>query len=143
VVVALMVAVAVLGVVVFGLVVVGRETARLQATARPAVFDLEEAVDFIAERLPPEVAGRLSHDDVRWILRADVDLLEDATEDPDAEGAEVVDEDAAVARILERADAEERGLDDGDIVAVLDARGGYLEAIGAVGPEVSGPEEPT
>src|SRR4051794_20965101 len=137
-----MVAVAVAGVVVVGLVVVGRETARLQATARPAVFDLEEAVDFIADRLPPEVAGRLSHDDVRWILRTDVDLLEDATEDPDAEGAEVVDEDAAVARILERADDEERDLHDADIAAVLDARSGYLEAIGAVGPQVSGPEDP-
>jgi hypothetical protein len=142
VVVALMVLVAVLAVTALGLVVVGRETSRLQATARPAVFDVEEAVDFIADRLPPDVAGRLTHDDVRWILRTDVDLLEDATDDPDAEGAEVVDEDAAVARILERADDDERDLDDADVVAVLDARGAYLEAIGAVGPEVSGPEDP-
>ena len=105
------------------------------------MFDLEEAVDFIADWLRREVAGRLTHDDVRWILRADVDLLEQATDDPDAEGAEVVDEDDAVARILERADAEDRELEDADIAAVLDGRSAYLEAIGAVGPEVAGPED--
>ena len=66
-------------VVVIGLVVVGRETARLAAAARPAVFDLEEAVEFIAERLPPDSQARMSHDDVRWVLRADADLLEEAT----------------------------------------------------------------
>ena len=141
--VALLVALAVLGVVVLALVVVGRETFRLRTSARPAVFDLEEAVDFIADRLDEGVAGRLTLDDVRWILRADVDLLERATDDPDAEGPEVVDEDDAVARILERADAEDRDLEDADIAAVLDGRSAYLEAIGAVGPQVSGPEDPS
>jgi hypothetical protein len=140
--VALLIALAVLGVVVLALVVVGRETFRLRTSARPAVFDLEEAVDFIADRLDERVAGRLTLDDVRWILRADVDLLERATDDPDAEGPEVVDEDDAVARILQRADAEDRDLEDADIAAVLDGRSAYLEAIGAVGPQVAGPDDP-
>ena len=140
--VALLIALAVLGVVVLALVVVGRETFRLRTSARPAVFDLEEAVDFIADRLEESDAGRLTLDDVRWILRADVDLLERATDDPDADGPEVVDEDDAVARILQRADAEDRDLEDADIAAVLDGRSAYLEAIGAVGPQVAGPEDP-
>lgn len=140
--VALLIALAVLGVVVLALVVVGRETFRLRTSARPAVFDLEEAVDFIVDRLDESVAGRLTLDDVRWILRADVDLLEQATDDPDADGPEVVDEDDAVARILQRADAEDRDLEDADIAAVLDGRSAYLEAIGAVGPQVAGPEDP-
>lgn len=148
-------------VVVIGLVVLGRETARLADVARPAVFDLTEAIDYIADRLPAETQARISHDDVRWVLLADADLLEDATAelpppapapapapDPDAgsddEGAaeadsveerQVVDEDAAVARILELADASGRDLADEDIVAVLDGRLAYLEAIGAIGPE--------
>jgi hypothetical protein len=54
----------------------------------------------------------------------------------------VVDEDDAVARILQRADAEDRDLEDADIAAVLDGRSAYLEAIGAVGPQVDGPEDP-
>jgi hypothetical protein len=120
---------------VLGLVVVGRETFRLRTSARPAVFDLEEAVDFIADRLPDDVAGRLTLDDVRWILRADVDRLEQATDDPDPPDDEVVDEDDAVARILGRADAEERDLEDPDIAAVLAGRSAYLQAIGAIGPE--------
>lgn len=129
-------------VVVIGLVVLGRETARLADVARPAVFDLTEAIDFIADRLPEATQARISHDDVRWVLLADADLLEDATaelpppdEDDGDEEDEVVDEDAAVARILELADESGRELADEDIVAVLDGRLAYLEAIGAIGPE--------
>lgn len=70
-------------VVAIGLVLIGRETARLAGSARPAVFDLAEATDFIADRLAPEVQARISHGDVRWILLADADLLEEATADPD------------------------------------------------------------
>ena len=133
-----LVALAVGAVVVIGLVTVGRETWLLRTTARPAVFELEQAADFIADALSPEVAGRLTHDDVRWILRTDVDLLEDVgeTDNPHEvdEGSGVVDEDDAVARILVRAEADNRDLEDTDVVAVLAARLRYLEAIGAIGP---------
>jgi hypothetical protein len=138
-------------VVVIGLVVLGRETARLADVGRPAVFDMTEAVDFIADRLPAETQARISHEDVRWVLLADADLIEDATaelppepDDDDEDDADpalepqVVDEDAAVARILELADESGRELADEDIVAVLDARLAYLEAIGAIGPQADG-----
>ncbi|MCU1499532.1 MAG: hypothetical protein JWM47_3485 [Acidimicrobiales bacterium] len=158
-------------VVVIALLVVGRETARLAGSARPAVFDLAEATEFIADRLPPAVQARISHHDVEWILLADADLLEEATADPEdrrypwsrrprlvggrpiparddagaviedgGEGpggpyAQVVDEDVALARILVAADAAGREVADEDIVAVLDGRLAYLEAIGAIGGE--------
>jgi hypothetical protein len=146
-------------VVVIALVALGRETARLSGEARPAVFDVAQAVEFIADRLPADVQARLSHDDVRWILLADVDLLEDATRPEDEDEAEidedpvelaelvdggddehdrVVDEDHALARLLALADASGRELLDGDVLAVLDARLAYLEAIGAIGPRVAG-----
>lgn len=134
---------AVVAVVALGLVVVGREAQSLSARAHPAVFELEEAVAFIAERLPLAAASRLSHDDVRWILQADADLLEDATEEDPRLGLEVVDPHVAVGRILARSDAEGRELDDTDVVAVLDGRADYLGAIGAIGPEARGPEDPT
>jgi hypothetical protein len=128
--------VAIVAVVVMGLVVIGRETNRLAHTARPAVFELEEAVQYIVDRLPDASSARLSLDDVRWILRADVDLLEEATADPDSpDDPEVVDEDDAVARILGAADDSGRDLVDEDVVAVLDGRSAYLRAIGAIGPE--------
>ncbi len=165
-------------IVALGLVVIGRETARLSTTARPAVFDVAEAVDYIADRLPPDTQARISHDDVRWLLLADADLLEVATADPedrkypwsrrprlvegralpvaddgdlggeapDGSGLPVVDEDVAVARLIARADAAGRAIEDEDLAAVLAARLSYLEAIGAVGGEVDeGPDgnEPT
>ncbi len=124
-------------VVVIGLVVLGRETARLSSAARSAVFDLTEAVHYIADRLPEATQARISHDDVRWILLADADLLEEATAvvAPEDEETEVVDEEAAIARILALADESGRELADEDVVAVLDGRSAYLEAIGAIGPE--------
>lgn len=131
--------VAALVVVVIALVAVGREVGRLESRARPAVLQIEQAVAFIAEHLPADVAGRISHDDVRWVLGADADLLEEVTDeaiDPDEE--DVVDEDAAVALILGRAGAERLDLTDDDIVAVLAARLAYLDEIGAIGPRASG-----
>ena len=129
-------------IVVVGLVVVGRETYRLAHAARPAVFDLAEAVEYIADELPPESQARLSHDDVRWILLSDADLLESATADPDEmpfpwQRPPQRADDEAVARILAAADAADRELRDEDVVAVLDARLDYLEAIGAVGGAVT------
>lgn len=142
-----------LAVIAIALVIVGRETERLAARPRPAIFDVHEAVGWIAYRLPRGVQGRLSHDDVHWILLADAELLEDVSRDP-TEGPypwvrfeeEVdedpdrwtVDEDLAIARILSAADAEGRDLADVDVAEVLVARARYLEAIGAIGRPVEG-----
>lgn len=131
-------------IVAIGLVLIGRETARLAAAPRPAVFDLAVAVEFIADRLPAETQARMSHEDVRWILLADADLLEEATATPavtddaldDPAGGSFVDEDVAVARIFAAADRDGRELVDEDVAAVLARRLEYLELIGAVGREV-------
>jgi hypothetical protein len=128
-------------VVGIGLVVLGREAGTLASRPRPAVFELEEAVEFIADDLPVEVASQISHDDVRWVLQRDVDLLEDSTSE-EATGIQVVDEDDAIARILAAAEAEQRDLSDAAVVAVLDSRMRYLAAIGALGPEAAGPADP-
>lgn len=150
----LLFAVVLLVVFVIAFLLVGRETARLAAAARPAVFDVFEATEFIADRLSPVAQARLSHDDVRWILLADVEALEAATVDltegrfpwsrspvtaEEAEEPETVDEDEAVARVLALADESDRDLDDGDVAEVLDLRTRYLTAIGAIGGEAEPP----
>jgi hypothetical protein len=134
-VVVVLVAVAAVLVVAIAFYAVGREVVLLEDRARPAVFELEEAIQFIAERLPDEVAGRISHDDVRWVLRVDAEVLEEATAEAVARGddVEVLDEDGAVGRVLARVADERPDLSDPDVVAVLDARLAYLEAIGAIG----------
>ena len=43
---------------------VGSAVGRLENTALPAVLEVDDAVDWIAERLPEETAGQLSRDDV-------------------------------------------------------------------------------
>lgn len=139
-----LVVVAAVAVVAIGLAVVGRETARLTRQARPAVFELEEAVGFIADQLPDDVAGRLTPDDVRWIVRIDATSLEEASTEPERVelGPEVLDEDAALARVLAAVDQEDRELADADVAAVIAARTAYLEAIGAIGPRAAGPADP-
>ncbi|HEY7938910.1 MAG TPA: hypothetical protein VID05_03700 [Acidimicrobiales bacterium] len=134
------VALTIVSVVVIALVAVGREALGGATRARPAVFDLEEAVAFISEGLPPDVASRLTYDDVRWVLRTDVDALEEATAEAEHVelGMEVLDEDIAIGRILEVVDAEGRDLTDVDVASVLQGRTRYLRAIGAIGPEVLG-----
>lgn len=128
---------AAVGTVVIGLVVVGREVALGASRARPAVFDLEEAVAFIAEGLPEGTAARLTYDDVRWVLRTDADQLEAVTDDADhlELGSAILEEGPSLARVLGAADREHMEMSDADIAAVIEGRTRYLRAIGAIGPE--------
>ena len=54
----------------------------------------------------------------------------------------VVTDDEPIAFILGRADDAEVEITDEQIVAILTAQEGYYRAIGAYGPEVSGPDDP-
>ena len=123
---------------------IGREARRLDAIAPRAVYRLEEAVDFVADRLPPESQARLTHAEVDELLRAHLRWLHEQGLQPDraVDARQAIDEqvvlseDGLVAHLL--AEAERIGvelLDDVDAVNVVDAHLAYFEAIGAVGPE--------
>lgn len=135
--VVLLVVLAVVLVVGIAFYAVGREVVLLEQRVAPSVYEMEEAVPFIADRLPDDVTARISHADVRWILQVDAEELEAATAEAVADGDEdeVVDPDGAVGRVLARVGDERPDLLDEDVVAVLDARLAYLQAIGAVGDE--------
>ncbi len=121
-------------------VVVGRETDRLAGAPPRPVFDLDEAVAWVARHLPFEVSAQLSHDDVRQILRWNLDYFRSkgvtgngsSASSPATDvvvgGGETVDNVLAKARTA--------GLDytAPQVHAVLDAQMAYLEAIGALGP---------
>lgn len=102
-----------LAIVAVGLVLVGRETARLAGSARPAVFDLSRAVEVIADELPEGVQARISHDDVRWVLLADADLLEEATADPDEQRYPWSRRSLTTGRSIPVRDADGHIVDDG------------------------------
>jgi len=139
------VAAAVLGVIVVALVAVGGEVFNLSRQPRQALFDVDEAVDHVADRLPAEMTARLSYDDVRALLRWHLAYLRDegVPEDRSVIPAVpvVVADDESLARLLARADDTGLDVTDDEVWAVLDAELDYFRAIGAIGPEIlPGPE---
>ncbi len=149
---ALFAVLALVSVFVIAAVVIGRESGRLAGEAPRPVFDLEEAVEWVASHVPFEVSAVLSHDDVRQILRWNLDELAalglsgvTPPGDPGASAPEeliVVGGREAVDAVLARAKEADLEVDADQVAAVLDAQLDYLQAIGAVGPLVPGEQVP-
>ena len=123
---------------------VGREARRLDAVAPRAVYEIEDAVQFVAGRLPADSQARLTFDDLQQLLRAHLRWLHERGLQPadvvdrrqDIDEEVVVDQDTLTAWLL--AEAERRDidlLDDVDAYNVVQAHMRYFEAIGAVGPQ--------
>ena len=140
-------------VVVIALVSIGRVTFSLAAQPPPTFFHVDEAVIYIAERLPEDVTAALSYDDVRQIVEWHVEYLEDrgvaAAREGElivlsAEGAGpvIAADDEGVAHVLGRIAEADLDIDDSAVVDVLEVEGAYLRAIGAVGSVVPPPVDP-
>ena len=125
---------------------IGREAHRLDAVAPRVVYEIAEAVQFVADRLPAESQAHFTYDEVESLLREHLNWLSsrglqpEKAEDKVQDIAEpvVVDEDTLTAHLLARASS--RGIqivDDVDIVRVVEAHLAYFAAIGAVGPHAS------
>jgi hypothetical protein len=135
--------VAIVAVLAIAVVAVGAAVNRLAVEAPISVFDEDEAVEWIADRLPFEVAAQLSHDDVRALVLWHLEFLGVATETAFEESpdAVVVAEDDGLAYVLGQAGEAGLAVDDVQVVAVLEVEERYLEAIGAIGPRVVDPIE--
>src|ERR1044072_9980487 len=121
-------------------VVIGREARRLDAVPPQPVFDLNEAVAWVAEHLPFEVSAVLSHDDVRQIIDWNLEYFRTKGvsgngHSAHTEGPVVVGGAETVDYVLHRAEAVGSPYTAAPVHAVLDAQMTYLEAIGAIGPE--------
>jgi hypothetical protein len=127
--------------------VVGREARRLDALPPRVVYHLDEAVEFVAERLPPETQARLTPAELerllvfhmRWLHAKGLQPADVVDHPQDIETPTVIDEDTVVGYVL--GEAEREGvelLDDVDAVAVVEAHLQYFDAIGAVGPRAAG-----
>ena len=134
-------------VIVFGIaaVVIGREARRLDAVPPNPVFDLNEAVTWVAEHLPFEVSAVLSHDDVRQIIDWNLEYFRTKGvsgngHSAHTEGPVVVGGAETVDYVLHRAEATGSPYTAAQVHAVLDAQMTYLEAIGAIGPEAGADE---
>ena len=133
---------AVVLVVVIALVAVGREAFTLSAQPKQAHYDLEEAVEFVADRLPDEVTAVLTYDDVRSILRWHLEYLRDrgvpVRRDQLEGGPVVVEDDEGIAWVLGQADEVGLEVTDAEVAIVLETELLYFEAIGAIGGEAPG-----
>jgi hypothetical protein len=121
-------------------VVIGREARRLDAVPPNPTFNIDEAVEWVADRLPFEVSAVLSHGDVRQIIDWNLEYFRTRGvsgngHSTEVEGPVVVGGAETVDYVLHRAQANGIDLTASQVHAVLDAQMSYLEAIGAVGPE--------
>jgi hypothetical protein len=142
----LFIAAAAVCVFIIAAVVIGREARRLDAVAPRAVYEIEEAVDFVADRLPGQTQARLTPDELRQLLVLHMRWLHaqglqpDKVVDREQDIREMVliTEDQLSAYLLAQAEiAGVELLDDVDVVHVVTAHLAYFEAIGAVGPTAS------
>jgi len=129
----------------FGLVVavaaifVVREAGRIARRPPPALFDPDDAYDYVVEQLDDLVAATLTPADVRRILGFEVEYLHQrgviGNGTPAAPSERVVFGGAdTVAYILGRAsDTGEPYLPE-QVHAVVETQLSYLRAIGAIGP---------
>ena len=135
------------GVFVIAAVVVGREAHRLDAVAPRVVYRLDEAVDFVADRVPQATQARLTPAEVeqllvfhlRWLHAKGLQPVDVTDRRQDIVTPTVISEDTLIAFLI--GESEREGvelLDDVDVVAVVDAHLAYLDAIGAVGPPAAG-----
>lgn len=138
--------VAVVVVVVMALLVVGRETAALASQPKQALFDVDEAVDFVADGLPLEISARITYDDVRALLRFHLEHIAAAGAPAERWNAGrsrlvIVDDEEGAEVLMRRAIEAGLELTPDDVAAVLAGELAYFEAIGAVGPPVPEPLE--
>jgi hypothetical protein len=124
-------------------VAVGWETRRLDDRAPQTIFDPDEAVEWVANRLPFEISAVLSHDDVRRILDWNLEYFRSKGvsgngSSPSIDTSVVVGGSETVAYVLDKAAAAGTDYTASQIHAVLDAQLSYFEAIGAIGPEAPG-----
>ena len=125
-------------------VLVGREARRLDAEPPRAVFDIDEATEWVANHLPFEVSAVLSYEDVRRILEWNLEFLRakgmSTPEAPVPDGSIVVGPEEVADFVMSRARAVDSPYSEDQVAAVLDAQFGYFDAIGAIGPEAGDDE---
>lgn len=133
------------GFLVVGLVVaiaayiVLHEAGRIAKSPPPALFDLDDAHDWVVAHVPDVVAATLTSDDVRRILEFQLEYFDRKGvsgngSSAHARGPVVVGGAEAVAYIVDRAAATGEPYLPEQVHGVLETQLAYLRSIGAVGP---------
>lgn len=129
---------------VIAAVVVGREARRLDSVAPRVNYEIEQATQFVADRLPSNSQARLTYPELRKLLVFHMRWLHENGLQPaglldlrqDIVNEVIIDEQTLTAYLLDAAEKNNiEILDDVDVVHVVKAHLEYFDAIGAVGPQ--------
>tara|TARA_B100001996_G_scaffold318369_1_gene261915 strand:+ start:219 stop:668 length:450 start_codon:yes stop_codon:yes gene_type:complete len=124
-------------------------SARLRQTPTQTMLDLEKAVEYVAENLPEEITMRVTHDEVRLLLRWQITYFRKkgiasyGDIDIEAEMAAlrnkviVTHEDDLVDELIRRSEHSKLDIEVVDIVCITDLVNKYMKEIGAIGDEIS------
>jgi hypothetical protein len=127
--------------------VLRRELARMGAHPPPQVFDVDDAVEYVAQRVSDEFAASITVEGVRQIIELQIRFfaVKSASRNgstPGAKGPVVVGHGETVQWILDRAAEEGVEYSVDQVRTVVELQLEYLEAIGAIGDELPGPPDP-
>jgi hypothetical protein len=133
------------GFLVVGLVIaiaaffVTREATRIARRPPPALFHLDDAVEWVVAHVPDDVAATLTPDDVRRILEFQVEFFKrkgvssnGSTAYPP--GPVIIGGSETVEYIVDRSAATGEAYLPEQVYGVIETQLTYLRAIGAVGP---------
>ncbi len=139
----LFIVIAAIGVFLIAALTIGREARRLDAMAPRAVYQLEQAADFVAMSLPESTQAGLTMEELEKLLVLHMNWLHSkgllpakaVDQRQDISTPIVVTEESLIAYLLGESDkAGIQIMDDVDLVNLTDAHLAYFDAIGAVGP---------
>ena len=123
-----------------------REAGRIAREPPPALFDVDDAFDWVVQHVPDDVAATLTPDDVRRILDFQLEYFQRTGVSGNGKsghshvhGPIVIGEAEAVAFILERAAATGEAYLPEQVYAVVEIQLAYLRSIGAIGPPADPP----
>ena len=138
------------GFLVFGLVVaiaavfVVREAGRIGEAPPAAIFDPDDAYEWVVEHVPDDVAATLTPVDVRRILEFQLEFfrrkgVSQNGSTPEPRGPVVVGGAEQISYILDRCEATGEAYLPEQVHGVVETQMSYLRAIGAIGPPAESP----
>jgi hypothetical protein len=134
-------------VIAIAAVFVTREAKRMAEKPPPALFQFEDAVAWVVDHVPDDVAATLTPADVRRILEFQVEFFKRKGVSANGSVAYppapvVIGGSETVAYILERAEVTGEPYLPEQVYGVIETQLTYLRAIGAVGPAADADDLP-